>query len=543
MRGKLSLSCFFACGLFCATLISAQTNTLENLLCEGSFEHTDLNLLCWQVDVAYGGSVNEAGGADGRTWVKLVPGGSIWQTFPSQPGEEYAVRFAYAGADSPLRVSLDSQVIGVAETNVSAWSWQTFTGIATGNSAIIKFTALSNFVALDGVSVVWTRQPPKIISQPRSASTYVGGTVSFNVDVKGAPPVTYQWWHDGQPIDLATSRTFTISSAATTHAGQYSVVVSNAFGVVTSTVARLNVETVTTPVIVLQPYGGTVVAGAYHILTVAAVGEPPLRYQWFKDDVTVNGATNRQLEFAAIQTNDAGAYTVRVLNDLGSVRSLPANLVVSTTNSGGGLVRFETSNPIYDVDGTTPLSGTNFLAQLYAGPSLESLVRAGSPTPFRASSSLPGSVVPKTVTVPNVPPFAIAYVQVRAWEAARGGTYEAARALGGKFGRSAIISVQAGGGSPPAVPPRLTGMPSFNLEAGLPFFNVGTIELVERRPQHAFVWSVTGEPGFRYSIERSLKRDEWQPLLILTNTTGTTTFVDPDAPPPGLVLYRARMLD
>jgi hypothetical protein len=536
-------NCILASLSVCGMLACAQTSTSENLLCEGSFEHTDLNLMCWQVDVAYGGSVNEAGGADGTTWIKLVPGGSIWQTFATQPGEEYAIRFAFAGADSPLRVSLDAQVVGVAETNISGWSWKTFTGLASSNSATVRFTALSNFVALDGVSAIWTREPPRIISQPRSASTYVGGTVSFNVEVKGAPPLTFQWWHDGQPINFATSKAFTISSAATGDAGEYSVFVSNAFGAVTSSIARLNVESVTTPVIVLQPYGGIVATGAYHILTVAAVGEVPLQYQWFKNEVSLSGATNRQFEFTTIQTNDAGSYAVRVVNQLGSVNSLPANLQVSTTNQGGGLVRFETTNPIYDVDGITPLSGTNFLAQLYAGPSLDALVRAGSPTPFRNSVTLPGTVVPKTVTVPNVAPFATVYVQVRAWDRARGSTYEEARALGGKFGRSNIATLIAGGGSPPAVPPRLTNMQSFNLAAGLPLFNVGTIELVERRPQNAFVWSLMGEMGFRYSIERSLQRDEWHPLLILTNITGTTTFVDPDTPPPGVVLYRGRILD
>ncbi|HMJ64336.1 MAG TPA: hypothetical protein VK615_03205, partial [Candidatus Binatia bacterium] len=116
-----------------------------------------------------------------------------------------------------------------------------------------------------------------------------------------------------------------------------------------------------------------------------------------------------------------------------------------------------------------------------------------------------------------------------------------------KFGRSEIVILRTGGfpldGSPPVVPPALTNVPSFNLETGLPLFNVGAIQLVERRPGHVFVWSLTGEPGFQYNIERSLKQEEWRPWLILTNTTGTTTFVDPDTPPPGLVLYRARILD
>jgi hypothetical protein len=312
-------------------------------------------------------------------------------------------------------------------------------------------------------------------------------------------------------------------------------------------VARLNVEAVSTPVIVLQPYGGTVLTGAYHVVSVAAIGAPPLVYQWLRNDVALTHATNRYLEFPSVTLDDGGSYTVRVLNDLGSVRSLPAHLQVTATNHPGGDVRLENGDPIYDVDSATPLSGSNYLAQLYGGPTLDSLMRAGSPGTFRTSIARPGTIRPKIVQVPNVAPTEWAYAQLRVWEAARGATYEEARALGGKFGRSEIVRVQTGGwpldGGPPWIPPLLTNVPSFNLEAGFPLFNVGTIELVERRPNHAFVWSLTGEPGFRYSIERSLKRDEWHPLLIVTNSTGTITFVDPASPQPGRVLYRARILD
>jgi len=549
-RFVLVLACVFIAATFCATPGRSQTDTSENLLCEGSFEHTDLSLYCWTADLPYGGSVNSRECGDGGTCIRIVGGGSLWQTFATLPGEEYAVRFLFGGSESTMRVSLDSTVIGIVATP-QFWGWQsqTFTGLATSASTTLKFTALTNDASLDGVKVSWTHEPPAILSQPRSASTYVGGTVSFDVRVKGAPPITYQWLRNQEPVGSAAAalRTFTIPSAVAADAGDYSVLVTNAFGSVTSSVVRLNVEAVAAPVIVLQPYGGTVLTGAYHVVTVAAVGAPPLGYQWFRNDLALTYATNRYLEFASVTPDDGGSYTVLVSNDLGSVRSLPAHLQVTTTNLRAGDIRLENSNPIYDVDGTTPLSGSNYLAQLYGGPTLDSLMRAGSPARFRTSTVLPGRILGKTVQVPNVPPRELAYVQVRVWEAARGATYEEARALGGKFGRSEIVILRTGGfpldGSPPVVPPALTNVPSFNLETGLPLFNVGAIQLVERRPGHVFVWSLTGEPGFQYNIERSLKQEEWRPWLILTNTTGTTTFVDPDTPPPGLVLYRARILD
>ncbi|HMJ64360.1 MAG TPA: immunoglobulin domain-containing protein, partial [Candidatus Binatia bacterium] len=158
-----------------------------------------------------------------------------------------------------MRVSLDSTVIGIVATP-QFWGWQsqTFTGLATSASTTLKFTALTNDASLDGVKVSWTHEPPAILSQPRSASTYVGGTVSFDVRVKGAPPITYQWLRNQEPVGSAAAalRTFTIPSAVAADAGDYSVLVTNAFGSVTSSVVRLNVEAVAAPVIVLQPYGG-----------------------------------------------------------------------------------------------------------------------------------------------------------------------------------------------------------------------------------------------------------------------------------------------
>lgn len=111
--------------------------------------------------------------------------------------------------------------------------------------------------------------------------------------------------------------------------------------------------------------------------------------------------------------------------------------------------------------------GSAYLGQLYAGPTGDSLAPVGSAIPFRnnpATGAGTGYVVGGTVTINSVAPGANAFVQLRAWEATGGTSYEAAQAAGVVYGASATIWIATGGGgSPPATPAPLTGLQSFSL--------------------------------------------------------------------------------
>ncbi|MBX7106576.1 MAG: immunoglobulin domain-containing protein, partial [Gemmataceae bacterium] len=70
--------------------------------------------------------------------------------------------------------------------------------------------------------------------------------------------------------------------------------------------------------------------------------------------------------------------------------------------------------------------------------------------------------------IPTVAPGSRAFVQVRAWAAAAGPSYDAAVTAGGKFGASTILSVTTGNlGQPPTLPAPLTGLLSFKLQLGV----------------------------------------------------------------------------
>jgi hypothetical protein len=79
-----------------------------------------------------------------------------------------------------------------------------------------------------------TMLPNLIIQQPNETITQ-GQNATVSVVASGTPPLTYQWQKNGTNIVGATNATYTIYDAQTTDAGNYTVVVSNYAGIVTTT--------------------------------------------------------------------------------------------------------------------------------------------------------------------------------------------------------------------------------------------------------------------------------------------------------------------
>jgi hypothetical protein len=198
---------------------------------------------------------------------------------------------------------------------------------------------------------------------------------------------------------------------------------------------------------------------------------------------------------------------------------------------------FTNKYPVFDVDGATKLSGTDYVAQLYTGPSLDSLRAASSPVEFQTE----GLFKTTALTLPTVGQGSNMFAQVRVWQRSQAASYEEARALGTKFGKSELLQLLSG--TQTQTPPFLFGLQSFSLQAGLSQFNVGRIQLAERHADGSVVWELLGEPGFRYVIEKNSGESVWQPLLVVTNLSGTVTFTDPAAASTNTTIYRSRILD
>jgi hypothetical protein len=83
---------------------------------------------------------------------------------------------------------------------------------------------------------------PSIQTQPQNQTVTAGNSVQFSVTASGRPAVTYQWNLNGAAISGATGNSYSVSSAQAGNAGNYTVVVSNVMGSVTSSVAMLTVN-------------------------------------------------------------------------------------------------------------------------------------------------------------------------------------------------------------------------------------------------------------------------------------------------------------
>ncbi len=103
--------------------------------------------------------------------------------------------------------------------------------------------------------------PPTIApgDQPQSQSLLAGATAVFTVAAAGSPTLAYQWRKGGSALQDASNSSLTLTNLSLSNAGSYDVVVTNAYGAVTSVVAVL---TVTLPPVTINASAWATVRGA-----------------------------------------------------------------------------------------------------------------------------------------------------------------------------------------------------------------------------------------------------------------------------------------
>jgi uncharacterized repeat protein (TIGR01451 family) len=105
--------------------------------------------------------------------------------------------------------------------------------------------------------------------------------------------------------------------------------ISNSFGVAGSSVdlhpsnnlSAVSFVAENPPVILAQPRNRYVLAGATTTFEVIVSGHPPLSYQWYRNDVPLEGATGASLTINNVQAEVLGAYRVQISNHLATVMS------------------------------------------------------------------------------------------------------------------------------------------------------------------------------------------------------------------------------
>lgn len=125
---------------------------------------------------------------------------------------------------------------------------------AGGELAMLRGPGLSNYPITFGPSHSWdgafivgltpsaANQSPQITADLASTTVYTNApiTLTIGVDLNASAP-SYQWWKGTSSLNGQTNASLTIANAQHSDAGNYSVVITNNFGAVTSSIATLSV--------------------------------------------------------------------------------------------------------------------------------------------------------------------------------------------------------------------------------------------------------------------------------------------------------------
>jgi uncharacterized repeat protein (TIGR03803 family) len=150
-----------------------------------------------------------------------------------------------AGEGTIFHVTPDGQLttlFSFSRTNESGWG--PYGGLTLASDGWVYGT--TTFGSAGGAGAIFRfARPPEILEQPSSRTNDVGTLAKFSVSAIGSKPLAYQWLKNGQPIvdggnvSGATTSTLALANVQPNDAGEFSVIVSNSAGTVTSSVAIL----------------------------------------------------------------------------------------------------------------------------------------------------------------------------------------------------------------------------------------------------------------------------------------------------------------
>jgi hypothetical protein len=193
-----------------------------------------------------------------------------------------------------------------------------------GEAALFKFS--------DGAPFVGSPLPPVtgipvITIHPTSRANVLGANSTFTTRALGSAPLSYQWQFEGANIAGATTNNYTRANVQLADAGNYTVIVSNSFGTVTSTIANLTINS-------SQPF-------FYEPFDYSNIGGP------------VSSNTPANWTFGGTGTND-----LNITSGSLSYPGLQSSIGNSVTNGGVGL-------GVRRLFGTNINSGTIYFSALF----------------------------------------------------------------------------------------------------------------------------------------------------------------------------------
>lgn len=149
--------------------------------------------------------------------------------------------YTLTATNTPLSFNVGALPAGLSYNSTTKQITGTPTAVATNTVMITASNSVGTGPAFALSIAIAAPVAPAITTHPASQSKNTGESVTFTVVATGTPAPTYQWQKGGVDIGGATGSSYTISSVASGDAADYTVVVTNAGGSVTSNAATLTV--------------------------------------------------------------------------------------------------------------------------------------------------------------------------------------------------------------------------------------------------------------------------------------------------------------
>ncbi len=326
---------------------------------------------------------------------------------------------------------------------------------------------------------------PAITAQPQSQSVLAGTNATFVAETSGTAPLFYQWRFNGTNIASATGTSYTISNAQTNNQGNYSVVVTNFAGSVTSSNAVLTVDV--PPFITVQPTNRIVVQGQAMAFGVTAGGTPTLSYQWQFNGSNIAGATASARLIPSPQPAQAGSYLVIITNNYGAVTSAVAVLTVLSPPAITTQPQSQSVNAGSNATFTVAATGTGLTYQWRFNTGAIVGATASSYTVFNSQTNNAGDY---SVIVTNT--------------------------AGSVISSNALLTV-----NPPQPPQFLS----------VTVLSNGPVQMV-----------LSGQVGSTFAIDVSTDLSNWTQLVTFLNTNGSYQFTDAASTNHAIGFYRGRLV-
>jgi hypothetical protein len=189
---------------------------------------------------------------------------------------------------------------------------------SVGSYSVIVSNSIN--VVTSAPAILTVQAAPFILTEPTNQIVKIGQKAGLFASADGAAPLFFQWFANGVPLKGVTSSNLTFASASFANNGNYTLVASNSYGTVTSTVAALTVNESTSPTV--------------------AISSPANNFTSYTPQVTLTGVAGDSVAVTAVQVLvNSNSVVVTGSNHWTAVANLKpgTNVITARSYNASGL--------------------------------------------------------------------------------------------------------------------------------------------------------------------------------------------------------------